>query len=233
MVRPGRSEVDSPESALATTCILPPVTTSGGVTRLSGPGPRRSPIPRADPPKTAPVQSAEAAVLDGRHGSTMRCTRPAGGAADVRLLRLAWVESPAGLGRQFPGVAAVGVVEPEEVSACGVDDEPELFSVRFAEGQPVVAATWGQAAVANAATQILLRQAPQAIDAITQAFHLTDGERHFLLSAERGQGLLAAGTQRVSFHALASDPEHDLVTTDPEFLAKLEAEERNSGVDAP
>jgi type IV secretory pathway VirB4 component len=75
----------------------------------------------------------------------------------------------------------------------------------------------GRAVVSNAATQILLRQAPQAIDAVTDAFGLTDGERAFLLSATRGDALLAAGSSRVSFHALASDLEHDLVATGPQF----------------
>ena len=62
----------------------------------------------------------------------------------------------------------------------------------------------GKAVVANAATQILLRQASQAIDEITQTFDLSAGERAFLLSADRGQGLLSAGTQRVAFQSIAS-----------------------------
>ena len=53
----------------------------------------------------------------------------------------------------------------------------------------------GQAVVANAATQILLRQAPQTIDALSDAFGLSDGERAFLLAARQGEGLLAAGPQ--------------------------------------
>ena len=81
----------------------------------------------------------------------------------------------------------------------------------------VLATDVGRAVVSNAATQILLRQAPQAIDAVTQAFHLTDGERAFLLSAPRGDALLAAGSSRVAFHAMASDVEHDLVVTGPQF----------------
>jgi type IV secretory pathway VirB4 component len=71
----------------------------------------------------------------------------------------------------------------------------------------------GQAVVANAATQVLLRQAPQAIDALTDAFGLSAGERAYLLSAARGQGLLAAGVDRVAFTALASPTEHDLAKT--------------------
>ncbi|WP_263249595.1 VirB4 family type IV secretion system protein [Saccharopolyspora rosea] len=84
----------------------------------------------------------------------------------------------------------------------------------------------GKAVVANAATQILLRQAPQAIDEITRVFDLSDGERQFLLSADLGQGLLAAGPQRVAFQSLASESEHALVTSNP-------AELTDSTVDVP
>jgi len=83
----------------------------------------------------------------------------------------------------------------------------------------VLATDLGKAIVTNAATQILLRQAPQAIDEITAVFDLSQGERQFLLSADRGQGLLAAGAQRVAFHALASPAEHRLITTNPAELA--------------
>jgi hypothetical protein len=77
----------------------------------------------------------------------------------------------------------------------------------------------GKAVVANAATQILLRQAPQAIDEITHSFDLSAGERQFLLTADRGQGLLCAGTHRVAFQAIASPTEHCLATSDPAELA--------------
>jgi len=71
----------------------------------------------------------------------------------------------------------------------------------------------GQAVVANAATQILLRQAPQAIDTLAEAFGLSAGERAYLLGAARGQGLLAAGVDRVAFTALASPEEDDVCRT--------------------
>ena len=77
----------------------------------------------------------------------------------------------------------------------------------------------GLAVVANAATQILLRQAPQAMDAIGTAFRLSEGERALLLAAQRGEALLAAGHDRVAFHAMASPEEHRLITTDPGELA--------------
>jgi len=83
----------------------------------------------------------------------------------------------------------------------------------------VLGSDLGKAVVANAATQILLRQASQAIDEITRTFDLSAGERVFLLSADRGQGLLSAGTQRVAFQSTASPTEHHLVTSNPAELA--------------
>ncbi|MHB1986652.1 MAG: VirB4 family type IV secretion system protein [Acidimicrobiales bacterium] len=79
----------------------------------------------------------------------------------------------------------------------------------------------GQAVVANAATQILLRQAPQAIDALAEAFRLSEGERAYLLGAKRGEGLLACGPDRVAFAALSSSSEHQWCTSDPAELAEL------------
>jgi hypothetical protein len=84
----------------------------------------------------------------------------------------------------------------------------------------VLSSDLGKAVVSNAATQILLRQSSQAIDEITHVFTLSAGERQFLLSAERGQGLLSAGTQRVAFQALSSPTEHYLVTSSPAELAE-------------
>ncbi|MFF4508916.1 VirB4 family type IV secretion system protein [Streptomyces sp. NPDC001401] len=83
----------------------------------------------------------------------------------------------------------------------------------------VLSSELGKAVVSNAATQILLRQAPQVVDEIARAFHLSDGERQFLLTADRGQGLLIAGTQRVAFQTIASPTENYLITTDPAELA--------------
>jgi type IV secretory pathway VirB4 component len=71
----------------------------------------------------------------------------------------------------------------------------------------------GQAVVANAATQILLRQAPQSIEVLAESFGLSAGERGYLLGATRGQGLLAAGVDRVAFTALASPAEDDICKT--------------------
>ena len=53
----------------------------------------------------------------------------------------------------------------------------------------------GQAVVANAATQILLRQAPQSIDTLAEAFGLSAGERAYLLGAA---GAVRASLPRAS-----------------------------------
>ncbi len=89
------------------------------------------------------------------------------------------------------------------------------LSVITQDAADVLATDVGRAVVSNAATQVLLRQAPQAIDAVTKAFGLTDGEQAFLLSCTRGDALLVSGSSRVAFHSLADDVEHDLVITGP------------------
>ena len=67
-----------------------------------------------------------------------------------------------------------------------------------------------KAVIANAATQILMRQAPQAIDLIAETFALTGGEARMLLAAGRGEALLLAGSHRVAFQTVASAREHQL-----------------------
>src|SRR5262249_4719139 len=83
----------------------------------------------------------------------------------------------------------------------------------------------GMAVVSNAATQVLLKQAPQAIDKVGDAFGLTAGERRMLLSARTGHGLLICGTDRTAFESVASTAEHALATTTPSDLLNLDDEE--------
>jgi type IV secretory pathway VirB4 component len=81
----------------------------------------------------------------------------------------------------------------------------------------LLASELGQAVVANAATQILMRQAPQAIDLIADTFALTGGEARTLLAAGRGEALLLAGAHRVAFQTVASAREHRMASGDLEF----------------
>ncbi|MFB4317631.1 VirB4 family type IV secretion system protein [Actinomadura sp. 21ATH] len=85
----------------------------------------------------------------------------------------------------------------------------------------------GRAVIANSATQILLRQAPQVIDEIATAFDLTEGEKAYLLAADQGEGLLCGSgnsSDRAAFSAQASVYENALATTDPAELADLEGD---------
>ncbi len=101
------------------------------------------------------------------------------------------------------------------------------------DAEDVLSTDLGRAVIANSATQILLRQAPQAITKVTDEFRLSAGERALLLAARRGEGLLAAGpSARVSFQALASPAEHFLCTSDPAEIARIEAGQPAGGAAA-
>ncbi|MFY7064694.1 VirB4 family type IV secretion system protein [Nocardiopsis changdeensis] len=99
----------------------------------------------------------------------------------------------------------------------------------------VLGSALGKVVIANAATQILLKQAPQNLDMAREAFQLSDGESHLVGTAPRGSALLVAGHQRVGFHPVASPAEHRLITSDPAELAALRAEEEDpyGGVPEP
>ncbi|MBO4207183.1 VirB4 family type IV secretion system protein [Micromonospora echinofusca] len=77
----------------------------------------------------------------------------------------------------------------------------------------VLSTDLGVAVVSNAATQVLMRQSTQSIDAVSEAFDLTAGEARLLLSAPRGEGLLVAGRSRIPLRAVASDAEHRIAVT--------------------
>jgi type IV secretory pathway VirB4 component len=73
----------------------------------------------------------------------------------------------------------------------------------------VLGSQLGAAVVANAATQVLLRQAPQAIDAVADAFHLSAGERAFLLTCPRGNALLTAADGAKATFVSVAEPSAD------------------------
>jgi len=126
---------------------------------------------------------------------------------DLRQLVLvdeAWRLLTAGLGAKFLLNLAKGARKYGSGLTVVTQDAADVLSTDT-----------GRAVVSNAATQILLHQAPQAIDRVAEAFDLTDGKRAFLLSAGRGDALLACGTARVAFHSLASDIEANYVVTGP------------------
>lgn len=77
---------------------------------------------------------------------------------------------------------------------------------------------FGKAIINNSSMQILLKQSPAAVDKLQKVFYLTDGEKRFLLSAGIGQGLFFAGANHVAIQTIASETEHELITTNPNEL---------------
>jgi type IV secretory pathway VirB4 component len=90
----------------------------------------------------------------------------------------------------------------------------------------VLSSELGQAVVTNAAHQVLLGQSPQAMEALGRAFNLSAGEQSYLLTCDRGQGILSVGTERAALQVVASEAEHRLATSDPAELAELTEGER-------
>lgn len=74
---------------------------------------------------------------------------------------------------------------------------------------------FGKAIVNNASIQLLLKQSPAAIDNIQKTFYLTEGEKAYLLSSGVGEGIFFAGRNHVAFQVVASENEHNLITTNP------------------
>lgn len=85
---------------------------------------------------------------------------------------------------------------------------------------------FGKPIITNSSMQLLLKQAPAAMDYLTQVFNLTEGERYILLNSGVGQGLFFAGNKHAAIQTIASYGEDQIVTTNPqELMAKKEAAE--------
>ncbi len=88
----------------------------------------------------------------------------------------------------------------------------------------------GRAVLANTSYNILLRQKPAIIDSVADVFHLSFAEREHLLTANVGEGLIMMENDHQEIKIIASPEEHQLITTNPDELAALQA---NIPVDTP
>lgn len=79
---------------------------------------------------------------------------------------------------------------------------------------------FGRPVVTNSSMQLLLKQAPAAIDVLGKVFNLTEGEKYMLLNSGVGQGLFFAGLKHVAIQIIASYTEDKIITTDPEELLR-------------
>jgi conjugal transfer ATP-binding protein TraC len=94
--------------------------------------------------------------------------------------------------------------------------------------------TYGKEIVTNSSIQILLKQHAAAIDQVGEVFYLSEGEKQLLLTADKGQGLFFAGQNHVAIEVIASEEEHELITSDPEeVLRKRKLELVNEKKETP
>lgn len=82
----------------------------------------------------------------------------------------------------------------------------------------------GRAVVANSSLQLLLKQAPSAVDAVAETFRLTQEEKNRLSQFPVGEGLFFAGANHVIIRILASATETQLISTNPQQIADLNAD---------
>lgn len=87
-----------------------------------------------------------------------------------------------------------------------------------------VKGAYGKPVVTNSSMQLLLKQAPAAIDILGKMFNLTEGEKYMLLNSGVGQGLFFAGLKHVAIQIIASYTEDKIVTTNPEEILKAKTD---------
>ena len=73
----------------------------------------------------------------------------------------------------------------------------------------------GRAIVSNSSMQLLLKQSSSAVDVLSDVFKLTEEERKRLSNFPVGQGLFFAGQNHVHIQIIASNTEHQLISTSP------------------
>src|SRR6476660_2635347 len=81
----------------------------------------------------------------------------------------------------------------------------------------------GKTILSNAAQVLLLKQKADTIDAATTRFRLTAEERQLLLGADKGEGLLLVGGNRIPIEVVASEAEYRLATTSPRDIEEIAA----------
>ena len=85
---------------------------------------------------------------------------------------------------------------------------------------------YGKPIVTNSALQILMKQSPATADTLQKTFNLTDWEKELLVGAAVGEGVFFAGQKHVLIKTVASDREHQFITTAPEEVAKIKEEKK-------
>ncbi len=83
---------------------------------------------------------------------------------------------------------------------------------------------YGKAIITNSSLQLLMKQSTATIDIVQKTFDLTEQEKYLLVDAAVGEGLFFAGRKHVAISTVASQTEHEIVTTNPQELLKRKIE---------
>ncbi len=79
---------------------------------------------------------------------------------------------------------------------------------------------YGRAIVTNASIQFLMKQSTASIPILAETFYLSQGERQLLVTSDIGEGIFFSGQNHVAMRVVASQEEHDLITTNPEEILR-------------
>jgi len=86
----------------------------------------------------------------------------------------------------------------------------------------------GKTILANCAWKLLLRQEPTVIKEVTEKFNLNQEEQNFILTADKGEGLLFAMNDRMPTKIVASEKEYEIITTNPDELREKETKKKKN-----
>jgi len=89
----------------------------------------------------------------------------------------------------------------------------------------LVSSRAGNAVLANTSYTFLLRQKPAVISAVAKTFNLSKAEKEYLLTAEKGHGILILENEHQELEVIAAPEEHKIITTNPDEMIK-ESESR-------
>ncbi len=85
----------------------------------------------------------------------------------------------------------------------------------------------GRTILANTAWKLLLRQEPVVMKELAERFNLNQEEQNFVLTAQKGEGLLFAMNDRIPLTVVASEQEHKTITTNPDELRQQALDQKS------
>ncbi len=84
----------------------------------------------------------------------------------------------------------------------------------------LVSSKAGHAVLANTSYTFLLRQKPAVMRNVATVFNLSQAEKDYLITAQKGQGVLILENEHQELQVISSEKEHELITTNPDEMIK-------------